>query len=86
MKVVQTILISCISRSQGQKIDFKNIISKILSGTRPGAFVFSVFHHLEILYQIYSNYAPEVIKAPLPPRCHKFTLNNKGKALNDLFS
>ena len=43
-KVVQTVLIVCISRSWGQKIGFQNAISKVFLSetTRPRAFVFGI--------------------------------------------
>ena len=47
-KVVQTVLVSCISRSRGQTL-------------RPGAFIFDVQHHLEVLYQ----YLVDNISGPL---------------------
>jgi len=34
--------------------------------TRPRAFIFGILHHLEILYQSCSNYAPEVKIDPAP--------------------
>jgi len=42
-KVVQTVLVGCISRSQGQKIGFQNAIWKhLVWNTRPRAFIFSI--------------------------------------------
>jgi len=43
-------------------------LSKILltETTRPRAFIFGIKHHLEVLYQRYSNYAPGVKIDPAP--------------------
>ena len=67
-KVVQMVLIGCISRSRGQKIGFQNAIfkKKFSETTRPRAFIFGIKHHLEVLYQSCSNYAPGVKIDPAP--------------------
>jgi len=56
------VLIGCICRSRGQYIGFQNAILKnILSETtRPKAFIFGIYHHLDVLNQRCSNYAPGV--------------------------
>jgi len=58
-KVVQSVLVGCISRSQGKKKVFKMQFLKIFLSetTRPRAFIFGLYHHLEVFYKSCSNYA-----------------------------
>jgi len=66
-KVVQTVPVGCLSMSRGKKYVFKMHFSKTLSKTTcPRAFIFSIYHHLEALYQSCSNYAPGVKFDPTP--------------------
>jgi len=62
-KVVQTVLIGCINRSWGQKVGFQNAIFKnlVLNHITHSFYTLYWFeHHLEVLYQSCSNYAPGV--------------------------
>jgi len=53
--------------------------------TRLSANIFRIWHHLEVLYQSYSNYAPRIKIKPRPGGCN-FTLIYKMKSSNDFFS
>ena len=67
--VVQMVLIGCISRSRSQKKKvFKMQHSKFFFSdtTSPRAFIFGILHHLEVLYQSCSYYAPGVEIDPAP--------------------
>jgi len=90
IKVVQTIPVGCISRSRVQKIGFqnaffKNLLDRMSETTRPRAFIFGILHHLEVLYQSCSNYAPGVKIDPALGG-HNFTLIYIRKTFNDIFS
>jgi len=67
-KVVQTVPVSFRSRSHGKKYVLKMQFFKIFLSetTRPGAFIFGIKHHQEVLYQSCSNYAPGVKIDPAP--------------------
>jgi len=54
-KIVQMVLIGCISRSQGQRIGFQNAIFKNLLVSYYKA---QSFHHLNVFYQLCLNNAP----------------------------
>jgi len=58
-KIIQTVLISCISKTHGQKIGFQNIIFKNLYVQNYKAQSFHIWYitSSQVLYQSCSNYA-----------------------------
>ena len=63
-KVIQTVPVHCISRSQELKIDF---LTKNFSETRrPRSLIFGMWLHLVDLYQSCSNYSPGIKNSPAP--------------------
>ena len=66
-KIVQTVPVGCISRSQGQKIGFQNSIFKNLVWNHK-AQTFHIWYRnqLEVLYQSCSNYVPGIKMDPTP--------------------